>query len=146
MLKKIQPSGSGTQSGAPAAVGEFQNTEAVPAVLPSGSDSTTETEKIQTSAGHCGNGSSACSTGDHSCGRCGFFTGVLIFFIRIYQKLIAPLLPDCCRFEPTCSHYAVEALRTHGFWKGSFLTVWRLMRCQPFCKGGLDPVPPRKKK
>lgn len=146
MLKEIQSSGSGTQQSTPVTVGKFQDAETVSPPLPSGSDSAAETEKIQTSAGNSGNGCSACSTGSHPCGRCGFFAGVVIFFIRIYQKLIAPLLPDCCRFEPTCSHYAVEALRIHGFWKGCVLTVWRLMRCQPFCRGGFDPVPPRKKK
>ena len=66
---------------------------------------------------------------------------VLIFFIRIYQKTISPLLPECCRFTPTCSHYAVDALNKHGVLKGLILTFWRLARCQPFCKGGFDPVP-----
>ncbi len=64
--------------------------------------------------------------------------------IRVYQWTISPWLPNCCRFEPTCSHYAVEALRVHGFWRGSWLTCRRLLRCQPFCRGGVDPVPPRK--
>jgi len=63
--------------------------------------------------------------------------------IRGYQILIAPHLGDCCRFTPSCSHYAQQALTRHGFWKGSVLTVWRLLRCQPFCRGGCDPVPAR---
>ena len=146
MLKEIQSSGSGTQSGAQTVVGEFQTSETSSPAVPSGSDSPAKIEKLQTSAGNCRSCKSACTTGDHPRRHCGFFSGVVIFFIRIYQKLIAPLLPDCCRFEPTCSHYAVEALQVHGFWKGSILTVWRLMRCQPFCKGGYDPVPPRKQK
>ncbi|MDD3886081.1 MAG: membrane protein insertion efficiency factor YidD [Victivallaceae bacterium] len=70
---------------------------------------------------------------------------MLIFFVCIYRKTVSPLLPQCCRFEPTCSSYAVEALRVHGFWKGATLTMWRLLRCQPFCRGGYDPVPSRKK-
>ena len=65
----------------------------------------------------------------------------LIFFIRIYQKTLSPLLPECCRFEPTCSRYAVEALQKHGLARGILLTIYRLARCQPFCKGGFDPVP-----
>ena len=73
--------------------------------------------------------------------RCGIFAGALILLIRLYQETLSPLLPECCRFYPTCSHYAVEALRTHGFIKGTALAVWRLMRCQPFCRGGYDPVP-----
>ena len=76
--------------------------------------------------------------------RGGLAARMLIAIIRVYQWTIAPLLPNCCRFEPTCSHYAVEALRLHGFWRGTGLTIWRLMRCQPFCRGGVDPVPPRR--
>ena len=73
------------------------------------------------------------------CGTAG--TQILIFFIRIYQKTLSPLLPECCRFEPTCSKYAVEALQKHGLARGLLLTICRLARCQPFCKGGFDPVP-----
>jgi len=68
----------------------------------------------------------------------------MILLIRLYQKTLSPLLPECCRFYPTCSHYAVEALRIHGFMKGTALAVWRVLRCQPLCPGGYDPVPPRK--
>ncbi|WP_294508427.1 membrane protein insertion efficiency factor YidD [uncultured Victivallis sp.] len=71
---------------------------------------------------------------------------MLIACIKVYQWTISPLLPNCCRFEPTCSRYAVEALRVHGFWWGSCLTVWRLLRCQPYCKGGWDPIPPPRSK
>ncbi|MDD3155742.1 MAG: membrane protein insertion efficiency factor YidD [Victivallaceae bacterium] len=70
---------------------------------------------------------------------------MLIGLIKIYQWTISPLLPNCCRFEPSCSRYAVEAMRVHGVVRGSCLTVWRLLRCQPFCRGGWDPVPPRSK-
>ena len=146
MLKEIQSSVSGAQPGAPSALGEFQDAETSSSGVPSGPDSAAETEKIQAPAGNSRNCPPACTTGDHPHRSCGFFPGVVIFLIRIYQKLVAPLLPDCCRFEPTCSHYAVEALQVHGLIKGSWLTVWRLMRCQPFCKGGYDPVPPLKKK
>lgn len=61
--------------------------------------------------------------------------------IRIYQKVVPPWLGPCCRFSPSCSHYAVEALRIHGALRGTWLTVWRLLRCQPFAEGGWDPVP-----
>jgi len=61
--------------------------------------------------------------------------------IRAYQLLLSPLLPTCCRFHPSCSHYAAEALRRHGFFKGLHLGLWRLLRCHPFHPGGWDPVP-----
>ncbi len=70
----------------------------------------------------------------------------LIGLVKFYQKNISPLHPGCCRFTPTCSNYAVEALRVHGAIKGTALTIWRILRCNPFCKGGYDPVPPKKRK
>lgn len=66
----------------------------------------------------------------------------LIWPIRGYQKFISPLFGPVCRFYPSCSHYAVEALHTHGALRGSWLAVRRLARCHPFHPGGLDPVPP----
>lgn len=74
----------------------------------------------------------------------GVAAGVLIGLIKLYQYLISPWLPMCCRFEPTCSVYAIEALRVHGCLRGTSLTVWRVLRCQPFCRGGYDPVPPKR--
>ncbi|MCD1260654.1 membrane protein insertion efficiency factor YidD [Paenibacillus athensensis] len=62
--------------------------------------------------------------------------------IRFYQKFISPLKPPTCRFYPTCSHYALEAMETHGALRGSWLTAKRLVKCHPFHPGGLDPVPP----
>ncbi|OGV49523.1 MAG: membrane protein insertion efficiency factor YidD [Lentisphaerae bacterium GWF2_44_16] len=64
-----------------------------------------------------------------------------ILIIRLYQKIISPWIYPCCRFTPSCSRYTVEALEKHGVLKGSILAVWRLLRCQPFCKNGYDPVP-----
>ncbi|HXL02999.1 MAG TPA: membrane protein insertion efficiency factor YidD [Candidatus Atribacteria bacterium] len=61
---------------------------------------------------------------------------VLLF----YQKYISPLFPPSCRFEPTCSEYARQALRKYGLWKGGFLALRRLMRCNPYFPGGYDPV------
>ncbi|MCQ2380570.1 MAG: membrane protein insertion efficiency factor YidD [Victivallaceae bacterium] len=78
--------------------------------------------------------------------RCGLAANALIFLIRIYQKTLSPWVPCRCRFEPTCSAYAAEAIRVHGFFKGIGLATYRIMRCQPLCRGGYDPVPPRKKK
>ena len=66
---------------------------------------------------------------------------VCIGFIKIYQKAISPLKPPCCRFYPTCSAYAVEAFKKRGFFVGLALSVWRILRCNPFCRPGFDPVP-----
>ncbi len=64
--------------------------------------------------------------------------------IEFYQTHISPAYSGCCRFIPTCSAYAKEAVEVHGAWKGGWLTVRRLLRCHPLCKGGYDPVPPKK--
>ncbi|HEY9428631.1 MAG TPA: membrane protein insertion efficiency factor YidD [Gemmatimonadaceae bacterium] len=66
---------------------------------------------------------------------------LLIFLVRGYQVVISPLLPSTCRFYPSCSAYAVEALEKHGAWRGTKLTLCRLGRCHPFHPGGYDPVP-----
>ena len=66
---------------------------------------------------------------------------LLVLPIRLYQKCISRLIPPRCRFSPTCSCYAVQALRRFGPIRGSLLTVCRVARCQPFCRPGYDPVP-----
>lgn len=66
---------------------------------------------------------------------------ILIFIVRFYQKFISPLKKPCCRFVPTCSEYAVEALKKHGVIKGLYLTFKRILKCHPLHKGGYDPVP-----
>lgn len=66
---------------------------------------------------------------------------ILILPIRLYQILISPMLPAACRFTPTCSQYAVEALRRHGPLKGGWLAVKRICRCHPWGGSGYDPVP-----
>jgi putative membrane protein insertion efficiency factor len=71
------------------------------------------------------------------------FVWLLVTPIRLYKALISPLLPPLCRFHPSCSVYAMGAIRTHGPLAGSWLAVRRLSRCHPFHPGGLDPVPPR---
>jgi uncharacterized protein len=60
--------------------------------------------------------------------------------IRLYQRTISPALPRRCKYEPTCSAYAAEALRRHGALRGLALAAWRLLRCNPFSHGGYDPV------
>jgi hypothetical protein len=66
---------------------------------------------------------------------------VLVFLIAFYQKLVSPWLPAACRYTPTCSQYAREALLKHGLFRGLWLAVKRLGRCHPFHAGGYDPVP-----
>lgn len=69
--------------------------------------------------------------------------GVLVGAIRVYQLTISPLLGPVCRYYPSCSHYGREAIVVHRAGKGVLLTGWRLLRCNPWAKGGVDPVPPR---
>lgn len=66
---------------------------------------------------------------------------LLVAPIRFYQRCISPLTPPCCRFTPTCSQYAIEALRKHGPFKGLALALWRILRCNPWGGSGYDPVP-----
>jgi putative membrane protein insertion efficiency factor len=65
---------------------------------------------------------------------------VAIYILRVYKYALSPLLPPSCRFTPSCSEYAIDAISKYGFWKGAVLGVKRLVRCQPFCQGGYDPV------
>ena len=67
---------------------------------------------------------------------------LLIALVRLYQLLLSPLLAPSCRYLPTCSSYAIEALRLHGAAKGSWLALRRVLRCHPWGGQGLDPVPP----
>jgi len=68
---------------------------------------------------------------------------VLIALVRVYQVVISPFVGPRCRFYPSCSNYAIEAMRVHGALRGSGMAAWRVLRCNPFNDGGLDPVPPR---
>lgn len=65
---------------------------------------------------------------------------IIIFAIKLYQHSLSPILPKTCRFYPTCSNYAIEALNKKGLVKGVALSLWRILRCNPFSKGGYDPV------
>lgn len=71
---------------------------------------------------------------------------LLIGLIRFYQKCISPFKLPCCRFTPTCSEYAVEAIKVHGSLKGTALAFCRIIRCNPLCRGGYDPVPEKRHK
>jgi len=66
---------------------------------------------------------------------------LLLGLLWVYRRGISPVLTPRCRFEPSCSAYAEEAIRTHGAWRGGWLALGRLLRCQPFARGGIDPVP-----
>ena len=71
---------------------------------------------------------------------------ILIFLVRVYKVTLSPLIGDCCRFEPTCSAYCIEALRAHGAVRGVWLTMKRLLRCRPLGPSGYDPVPEKMRK
>jgi putative membrane protein insertion efficiency factor len=68
-------------------------------------------------------------------------TGLALWLIKLYQNTVSKVLPPACRFQPTCSHYAVGAIKKYGFTRGSWLAAKRIVRCNPFSKGGYDPVP-----
>jgi hypothetical protein len=66
---------------------------------------------------------------------------VALLLIRLYQQTLSQVMPPSCRFEPSCSHYGYEAIEKYGFFKGGWMTAKRILRCNPFSKGGYDPVP-----
>ena len=66
---------------------------------------------------------------------------ILIFIVRIYQELISPLFPPSCRYYPTCSNYMIDALKKYGPILGLIMGIFRILRCNPFVRGGVDPVP-----
>jgi uncharacterized protein len=68
-------------------------------------------------------------------------TSAVMFTVRVYQRLISPLFPATCRYVPSCSEYAVQALRKHGLVRGTKYAAARLLRCHPWAEGGMDPVP-----
>lgn len=74
--------------------------------------------------------------------RPGAAARLLILLVAGYRRVVSPLLAPRCRFSPSCSAYAAQAWARHGALRGSRLVLWRLVRCQPFCRGGHDPVPP----
>ena len=71
---------------------------------------------------------------------------LLAAVVRLYQLLVSPLFPASCKYHPSCSQYAIDALRVHGLVRGTALTAWRLLRCNPWSYGGVDKVPERRVK
>ena len=71
---------------------------------------------------------------------------ITIFLIRSYKQIISPLFPRACRYEPSCSEYSIEAIEKKGLIKGALLSIKRVLCCNPFTKGGYDPLPTNKKK
>ena len=71
----------------------------------------------------------------------GLTAKIMLGLIRFYQYAVSPLIPPHCRYTPTCSQYALEAIEKYGAWKGGKLALFRILRCNPFSKGGYDPVP-----
>ena len=65
----------------------------------------------------------------------------VVFLARLYQRTLSPVVPFHCRFQPTCSEYFIQAVQKHGALRGMALGIWRVLRCQPLCRGGHDPVP-----
>lgn len=70
----------------------------------------------------------------------------LIWLIKFYRKNISPNTPPSCKYYPTCSQYGLEAIERFGALKGGFMTLWRILRCNPFSRGGYDPVPEKREK
>jgi len=66
---------------------------------------------------------------------------IAVRVVRLYQRFVSPFLPASCRFSPTCSEYAIDAIEEHGLIRGSLLASWRIARCNPWSRGGFDPVP-----
>ena len=142
MQQKVQSAGCCPQPGKTPDVGEFPYVETGTLPVSHIADTAPQDERVQPDTDDRGTGGNTEQpTSAAAPVRNSFAAGVMIFLIRIYQKAISPYLPSQCRFEPSCSHYAVEAFRKRGFWMGMLLTAWRLMRCQPFGKSGFDPVP-----
>lgn len=79
----------------------------------------------------------------HASGIASFVTSLMVATVRLYRWTVSPYLGPACRFFPSCSEYAEEALRRHGAWRGFVLIVRRLVCCHPFHPGGVDPVPER---
>ena len=148
MRKKIQHQSGSSQPGQTASLGEFPPAQAGNQTGLSDHIAPPSTDSCQQAAG-----SSERTQKFIGSSRIPGIPGMLLqpvnyllALIYLYRLAISPYLPPCCRFTPSCSTYALEALKRHGLWKGFWLTCWRLLRCQPFCKGGYDPVPPLKNK
>ncbi len=85
-------------------------------------------------------GSGTKAIGCAGCAETGYVARFCLLLVKGYRYCISPLFPPCCRFTPTCSEYALEAVSRHGAVRGMGLAVWRILRCHPFARGGYDPV------
>ena len=141
MQQKVQSVIGDKKSGAPVALGELPDAQARPCCVPDSADTSQKNAEVRSDPDDKGNCENACRCGSSAGGSSSFAAWMLIKAVELYRRFISPLFPPCCRFTPSCSAYAIEALRKRGFWAGSCLTVWRLLRCHPFCRGGYDPVP-----
>lgn len=142
MRQKIQYTSGETQPRPSFAVGKLPDIEAGNFSVSFGTHPPSASFGIETASGNHGTGEAVELSRSYPQRARGGVVSLLIFLITLYQRYISPWIPCQCRFVPTCSHYAVEALQIRGFWVGIGLTVWRLLRCQPFCRGGYDPVSP----
>ena len=146
MQQKVQLVVGDKKPGTPVALGELPDAETRSCGLPYSADTPQKNAEVRSGSDNKGNCGNACRSRDSVCGGCSFAARVLIGAVNFYRRFISPWFPPCCRFTPSCSAYAMEALKKRGFWIGSCLTVWRLLRCHPFCRGGYDPVPDKKAK
>ena len=141
MQQKIQPVVGDKKPGPPVALGEFPDAETGLGCVSCSAYPPQKDDEIRPGSDYAGSCRTSGAERSLAGERCSLPARMLIGIVRGYQILISPWLPRCCRFTPSCSNYAIEALRKRGFWIGSFLTLWRLLRCQPFARGGYDPVP-----
>ena len=141
MQQEIQSTVGDPEPGAPSALGELPDVETRSPGLPDSADPPQKTDEVRPDSDNEGTCGIAAPGRNIACRNSSFAARLLIQIIRFYRRFISPLFPPCCRFTPSCSAYAVEALRKRGFWMGCVLTTWRLLRCNPFCRGGYDPVP-----
>lgn len=120
MRQKVQSALGGAQSSPPVALGEFPASQIGDDAMPPGFDSAPSDGRLETAAGDQRNGGSAGPRESVGAGICRIPARVLIGIVRLYQWTVSPWLPLCCRFTPTCSHYAIEALERHGLIRGDF--------------------------
>ena len=147
MRKKIFASCCAQKPGKKIIMGKFQASSSADTSVRDHNDSALSHTLFENAAGE---GGACCSS---AAGRSFFrgfadwrnplnwFSCLCTLLIRWYQLCVSPLFPPCCRFSPTCSAYALTAFREHPPWKALLLTVWRLLRCNPWSRGGYDPVP-----
>ena len=146
MQQTLQPVVCDPEPGPSTALGKLQNVETGDTVLSDIAYSTQKNDEIQPVPDHSGScritGKGQCSAGS----SCSITARLLILPVIFYRRFISPFFPPCCRFTPSCSGYAIEALKKRGAIVGSLLIIWRLLRCNPFCRGGYDPVPEKRSK